>query len=223
MALYPSKAVYQWGTKLPLALIMATLLAAGCKQPAETLPFYNSADFTAEWIAETDARYPTIHTIDPFIFRDQRGNLFGSDSLRNNLYVANFFFTSCPSICPKMTNNLARLQQAFAHEKRLKLVSFSVTPWLDSVAVLKKYGQAHGINPHQWHLLTGNKDQIYKLGRRSFFAEKSLGLKKGEADFLHTEAMLLIDQKARIRGIYNATQEDDLTRISDDIRTLLNE
>ncbi len=189
----------------------------------DRLPFYNSAGFDAEWINETDRNYATIHTIDTFSLKNQLGHTITKDSLEGNIYVANFFFTSCSGICPKMVNNLQYLQDTFAHNNDLRLVSFSVTPWEDSVEILKNYGELHNINPSKWYLLTGSKEEIYTLGRKSYFAEKELGIQKDASEFLHTESMLLIDKKGRIRGIYNATQKTDIIRITADIRTLMKE
>ncbi len=219
MALSQLKVVFQRGIEMVILMIILT----NCQGKKESLPFYNTANFTAEWIEQESTKYKQIHTIKAFAFRDQTGNLYSSDSLKGKIYVANFFFTICPSICPKMTNNLTILQEKFKQEKDFKLISFSVTPWIDSVETLKKYGEKHNINVQQWHLLTGQKEAIYELGRQSFFAEKTLGLSKGTNDFLHTEAMLLIDRNARIRGIYNATNSDEIERITDNINTLLNE
>lgn len=189
----------------------------------ETLPFYNTADFDAEWIDEKDAKYAKIHQIDTFALQNQQGKIITKDSLEGNIYVANFFFSICPSICPKMMGNLQMLQKTFSKNPQIKLVSFSVMPWTDTVPVLKKYGEEHKIDPKKWYLLTGSKDRIYTLARQSYFAEKGLGLQKTKNQFLHTESMLLIDKKGRIRGIYNATQKVDIERISDDINTLLKE
>jgi protein SCO1/2 len=197
------------------------LIIESCNQKSEVLPFYNNADFTAEWILKDDPNYEHIHTIDTFSLHNQLGHLITQDSLAGNIYVANFFFTTCPSICPKMVNNLQLLQDSFAQNKEIKLVSFSVMPWVDSVERLKEYGENHHINPQKWHLLTGNKERIYALGRQSYFAEKRAGLKKDSSDFLHTESMLLIDKKGRIRGVYNATEKTDMERSINDIRTLL--
>lgn len=205
-------------------IISSLLLNCNPKDKREaTLPFYNSADFTAEWISETDANYSKIHTIAPFALHNQLGHLITEDSLNGHIYVANFFFSSCPSICPKMMTHLKTLQETFAKEPYLKLVSFSVMPWVDSVATLKKYGEERNINPAQWHLLTGSKNDIYTLARTSYFAEKGLGQLKNNTEFLHTESMLLIDGKARIRGVYNATQATDIERITEDIKILLKE
>lgn len=228
MAFVPSKAVCQ----LPINKISFGVLAAivillmGCDsklKSTETLPFYNTADFTAEWITPDENCYKTIHTIRSFAMQDQLGHVFTSDSLKGKVYVANFFFTTCPSICPKMVSNLTVLQNSFAHSPAVELVSFSVMPWVDSVGRLNEYGKSHAVNPAKWHLLTGDREKIYALGRTAYFAEKGQGLLKDSTEFLHTESMLLIDKKARIRGIYNATQPDDITRITDDINILLNE
>ena len=189
----------------------------------ETLPFYNTADFDAEWIKRDSPAYANIHTVAAFSLTNQVGHVINNDSLKGTVYVANFFFTSCPNICPKMTTNLQVLQETFAQNSQVKLVSFSVMPWVDSVSRLNEYGVRKHINPAKWSLLTGDKEQIYKLGRKSFFAEKGLGLQKDNTEFLHTESMLLIDKKGRIRGIYNATQLPDVVRVTDDINVLLNE
>lgn len=193
------------------------------KTETESLPFYNTAQFDAEWISKTDARYKDIHTIDTFSLTNQLGHTINNDTLKGKIYVANFFFTSCPGICPKMVSNLQVLQDSLASNTKVKLVSFSVMPWVDTVKKLHEYAKEHDINPNKWYLLTGNKDRIYALGRQSYFAEKTLGLKKDSTEFLHTESMLLIDTKGRIRGIYNATQKTDIERVRDDIAVLMKE
>jgi len=194
-----------------------------CLTKNEVLPFYNTADFTAEWINPGDPKYKNIHTIDTFEMQNQLGHLITKDSLDGYIYMANFFFTTCPGICPKMTSNLQIIQDTFAKNKKLKLVSFTVMPWVDSVDRLKIYGENNNIDPNKWYLLTGNKDRIYKLGRQSYFSERRLGLEKDSSDFLHTESMLLIDKLGRIRGIYNATQIQDIERATADIKLLIDE
>ena len=193
------------------------------EQAQDELPFYNTPEFDAEWISRNEARYAKIHTISSFSLTDQQGHLINKDSLSDHIYVANFFFSICPVVCPKMMKNLQALQNTFATDKQVFLVSFSVMPWVDSVARLHEYGKAHHINPAKWHLLTGRKETIYDLARKSYFAEKGVGLQKNNAEFLHTESMFLIDKKARIRGIYNATQPADIDRITEDIQLLLKE
>lgn len=205
--------------------VFVWVLIAACKggHTDERLPFYNTADFTAQWIGPADKAYSSIHTIDSFAMIDQSGNLYTADSLKGKIYTANFFFTICPSICPKMMYNLKSLQDSFLTNNNVRLVSFSVMPRVDSVKKLAAYGESMSIDPQKWHLLTGNIERINTLGRQSFFAEKKPGLQKNITEFLHTEALLLIDKQARIRGIYNATLASDIIRVANDIRILLSE
>jgi protein SCO1/2 len=205
-------------------LFFLWLLCACKSRPNyERLPFYNTADFTAEWVEPNDKAYASIHRIDHFALQDQSGHLFNSDSLKGKIYTANFFFTACPSICPKMVNNLKTLQDSFRTNNLIQMVSFSVTPQIDSVPRLATYGESMEIDPAKWHLLTGNKGSINTLGRQSFFAEKKEGLLKDSSEFLHTEILLLIDQQARIRGVYKATVAADIAKAISDIKTLLKE
>lgn len=187
------------------------------------LPFYSSEDFTAEWIEPTDPRSARIHRIAPFSLRNQSGELVTNASLHGKVYVANFFFTGCPGICPKMATNLLRIQTAFSTDDDVVLVSHSVMPDKDSEKVLRTYASDHGVLSGKWHLLTGDKESIYTLARRSYFAEKQPGFIKNSSEFLHTENMLLIDRHGRIRGIYNATLPVDADRAIEDIRLLKRE
>lgn len=208
---------------LLLLNISLTLAAFSCQKRAaqETpLPFFNSAQFTPEWIDAKDKAYNQIHTIDQFSLLDQEGNTITNKDLEGSIYVADFFFTICPSICPKMTSNLATIQKAFNPEE-VKLLSFSVMPWADSVSVLRNYAEVRGIDSQQWHLLTGNTEEIYHLARKSFFAEKEIGLSKTSREFLHTENFILVDGKGRIRGVYNGTLPLEMIRLKEDIQTLL--
>jgi len=203
-------------------------IAVACKQTKnktvnETLPFYNTAAFDAEWIEKNDKAYHYIHTIDTFSFLNQNNTLTHSKDLKGKIYTANFFFTTCSSICPKMMNNLKKLQQQVLQDTAIQMVSFTVMPWVDTVKRLKLYADNMGIQTNKWLLLTGNQGKIYQLARQSFFAEKTLGLQKDTSQFLHTESVLLIDKHARIRGIYNSTSSTDIERIMDDIAVLKKE
>lgn len=133
---------------------------------------------------------------------------------------AGFCFTICPGICPKMTSNLSLVQHEFEQGASVRLVSYSVMPWVDSVAVLKDYAELRGVNSEQWNLLTGPKEEIYQLARQSFFAEKEIGIDKSSDGFLHTENFILIDGSGRIRGVYNGTLPLEVKRLISDIRTL---
>jgi protein SCO1/2 len=183
------------------------------------LPYYNTADFTPNWI-ENDDLDDELHTIEKFSFLNQNGEIVTNESLSGKIYVVDFFFTICPSICPKMTSNLARIQKEFQNDEGIQLISFSVMPWVDSVSVIKNYAEIHQINANQWQLLTGDTEEVYTLARQSFFAEKEIGLNRNTDEFLHTENFILIDGEGHIRGVYNGTIGLEMIRLSQDIRTL---
>ncbi len=178
----------------------------------ESLPYYNTQDLTPTWNPRNG------HQIAYFNLKDQTGNKFGSDSLTGKIYIANFFFTTCPSICPKMTRCFKIIQDSIANMQHVEIVSFSVMPWVDSVNKLKVYGEQNNINPTKWHLLTGDKSIIYALGRASFFADNNK--LSDTSSFIHTDKMYLIDNQNRIRGVYNATKVDDIARVLADIKIL---
>ena len=186
------------------------------------MPYYNTPDFTPFWPASADeANQKITHHVADFSFCDQTGAVVTQQTVAGKIQVANFFFTACPSVCPKMTNLLRAVQDTFRHEPRLVLLSFSVTPWLDSVPRLRHYAEAKGIRSSQWHLLTGNRNQLYILARRSYFAEEAIGFTRDSTEFLHTEHVILTDPTRRIRGIYNGTQPQEIDQLIADIRVLL--
>lgn len=207
--------------RISLLIIIAGLF--GCNQPRKeiALPYYSQADFTPRWV---EGDQDTIHRVADFKLLNQEGDTIDNRSLQGKIYVANFFFTICPTICPKMTNNLQRIQEAFPDSDEVLLVSHTVMPWVDSVAVLKEFAMRNQINSHQWHLLTGDKDLIYRLGRQSYFADEGFGKSvTDESDFLHTENVVLVDQNQHIRGVYNGTLPLEMARLIEDIQRLQDE
>jgi protein SCO1/2 len=185
------------------------------------IPFYNEPDFTPHFLSETEADLQITHRIQAFSFYNQDSTLFESKSLQGKVYVANFIFTRCSNICPDMTAQMKRIAKAFQGNPQVALLSFSVTPWIDDVKTLKKFGDKYQISSAQWALLTGPKDAIYRLARKSFFAEESMGYNKDSKEFLHTEHLILVDQKGRIRGIYNGTLPLDADQCVEDMKALL--
>jgi protein SCO1/2 len=190
------------------------LLSCNVFSNNETLPYYNSQDLTPSWNTKNE------HRITKFNLVDQNGKNFGSKSLNDKIYIANFFFTTCPGICPKMTTNMSLLQEAFKNDSIILLLSHSVTPEIDSVAVLKKYAILNKVDSKKWHLLTGSKNEIYALAKQQYFAGDSVGFYQTGNEFLHTENFILVDQKRRIRGVYNGTLLLEIDRIKEDILTL---
>lgn len=208
-----------------IAIIVCTCLlsCSVAKKKAEGLPFYNQPDLSPEWIAADDPGYKTIHTIPAFSFTDQDGNTVTEKTMEGKIYVADFFFTHCGSICPVLTKNMGTLQAFFKANDQVGFLSHTVLPEMDSVPVLKKYASDHGVISGKWHLLTGDREIIYSLARKQYFAGDTVGYYKTGDEFLHTENFLLIDQHRRIRGVYNGTVEFEMERLKEDIGDLLKE
>jgi protein SCO1/2 len=202
-------------------IVILTSLNGCNRNSTSELPYYISPDYTPVWLKNSDAE--NIHKIDDFRFTDQDGKLFSGSELNGKVYVADFFFTSCPGICPAITKNLTKVQNEFINNENVSLVSYSVLPQSDSAAALKNYEKNFSIKNGKWHLLTGNTSEIYSLARRSYFVEKNAGYNSDSTEFLHTENVVLVDKKGRIRGIYNGTIALDMERIINDIKVLLKE
>jgi len=186
----------------------------------ENLPYYNTAEFTPKWYTKKQLDTLKLHKIADFSFIDQDGKKVSSGNVKGKIYVANFFFTICPSICPTMTQNLLVVQQTFKNDADILMLSHSVMPTTDTVDQLKKYANRWKIDSQRWHLLSGEKEKIYELARQSYFAEKEIGLQKDKNEFLHTENAFLIDKNGYIRGVYNATLALDVENLVKDIKVL---
>ncbi len=189
----------------------------------QNLPYYNGPDFTPVWFNGATQVPGNFHSIPSFSFIDQDGDSITEKNIAGKIYVADFFFTACPGICPKLTKNLKIVQDTFQNDPEIILLSHSVTPLNDVPEVLKKYAGNYGVMDNKWFLLTGNKDSIYSIARNGYFADEDLGMKKDTSDFLHTENMLLIDKHRRIRGIYKGTSPAEMQNIINDIRLLKEE
>lgn len=188
----------------------------------EQLPYYNEASFTPKWFPEGNVP-AGFHQIPDFNLINQEGDHVSQKTLAGKIYIADFFFTSCPGICPKMTESMSLLQEEFSDDSSVFLLSHSVTPLKDSVSVLSSYADLHGVDADKWYLLTGNRHEIYELGRKAYFIEEDLGITKSEEDFLHTENFVLIDKNRRIRGIYNSLNLISMKQLIADVRTLMEE
>lgn len=189
----------------------------------DRLPFYNDATFNTHWIAAGDKKLESFHSIAPFQLFNQDGDTVTNETFDGKIYVTDFFFATCTGICPKMTNNMLLLQKEFLNDNDVLLLSHSVIPDEDSVTALQQYAKQKGIDSKTWHLVTGPKKEIYKLGRQDYFVEEDLGLDKDEDDFLHTENFVLIDKKRHIRGIYNGLNKTSVRQLITDIHTLKQE
>ena len=186
----------------------------------DTLPYYNDAMFTPVWLESESEELKNFHKIPAFDLVNQNGETVTQNTFADTFYVADFIFTSCPGICPQMTENMTVLQETFKTDPEVMLLSHSVTPKLDAVPVLKSYAEIKGVIDSKWHIVTGDRKQIYNLGRNYYFAEQDLGLTKEADDFLHTENFVLIDKNKHIRGIYNGLNTQAIEQLIADIKTL---
>lgn len=186
----------------------------------DQLPYYNEASFTPNWFDSVESIPENFHQIPAFNLYNQFGENITEQSVEGKVLVVDFFFTSCPGICPKMTANLAVVQEAFLSDDKIRLLSHSVTPEFDDVEILKEYADKKGIVGEKWHLLTGDRDHIYDLGRNQYFIEEDQGLKKDPEDFIHTENFVLVDEHRYIRGIYNGLNKTSVSQLIADIKAL---
>ncbi|MFQ3238970.1 MAG: protein SCO1/2 [Olleya marilimosa] len=209
------------------SLLFLVVLLCNCKGKTEVkssrvnaLPYYSDASFTPHWLEGKTTDLESFHKIPEFTLTNQDGQQITQKTFENKIYVTDFFFTSCPGICPKMTENMSVLQDAFKNDDQVLLLSHSVTPVKDSVSILKHYAEGKGVITNKWHLVTGDRKQIYDLGRQAYFVEEDLGNKKTDDDFLHTENFVLIDKNKHIRGIYNGLNKTAVQQLIADIKTL---
>lgn len=191
-------------------------------KPQKTLPIYNPADVNPELVDSTVQYKSKYHTIADFSFVNQNGDTITQKNYEGKIYVADFFFTTCGSICPKMSTNLVDVQKAVLNNPKVMLLSHTVFPEVDSVSVLKEYAIKYGVVDSKWNLVTGDKKDIYTMARKSYLAVK-LGKPDQLYDMVHTENFVLVDQKRRVRGFYDGTDKEDIKRLLDDIDFLCKE
>ena len=204
-----------------LALTSIAILALfyDALKPKEKLTIYQPSMVNYELVDSTLQHKKKFHKIAPFSLTNQNGLTVTEKDYMNKIYVADFFFTTCPSICPKMTANMVLIQENIKTDNQVLLLSFSVTPEIDSVQQLKSYAIEKGVIDSKWNLLTGNKKEIYELARKSYLAVKTDG-DGGEHDMIHTENFILVDPEKRIRGFYDGTDVNAMDELLSDIKVL---
>lgn len=191
-------------------------------KPQKTLPIFNPADVNPELVDSTVQYKSKYHTISDFKFVNQNGDTITQKNYEGKIYVADFFFTTCGSICPKMTTNLEDVQKAILNNPKVMLLSHTVFPEVDSIPVLKAYAIKHNVVDSKWNLVTGDKKEIYTMARKSYLAVK-LGRPDQLYDMVHTENFVLVDQKRRVRGFYDGTNKEEIKRLLEDINFLCQE
>lgn len=187
-------------------------------QPKKMLPVYSPSMVNPELVDSTIQYKKKYHTIADFSLTNQNGKIVSQADYADKVYIADFFFTTCPTICPIMTKNMVDIQNRTQNDDVL-LLSHSVTPVIDSVAQLKKYALEKGVDDSKWNLVTGDKKQIYELARKSYLAVKTDG-DGGPFDMIHTENFILVDKQKRIRGFYDGTNTEEIERLLQDFKVL---
>ena len=191
-------------------------------KPKKVLPIYQPSMVNYELVDSTLQHVKKYHKIAPFSFENQNGKTITQDDYEGKIYIADFFFTTCPTICPKMTANMGSIQEKILNDSSVMLLSYSVTPKIDSVPRLKKYAIEKGVNDEKWNLLTGNKKEIYTMARKSYLVVKEDG-DGGPYDMIHTENFILVDPKKRIRGFYDGTDTLAMRELLIDLEILKDE
>lgn len=188
----------------------------------QPLPIYQPAMVSTELVDSTIQYQKKYHKIADFTLVNQNGRTITQKDYKDKIYIADFFFTTCQTICPIMTDHMVNIQKKIINDNDVMLLSHSVTPDIDSVAQLKRYALKKGVNDKKWNLVTGDKKEIYRLARKSYLAVKDNG-DGGPFDMVHTENFMLIDKKRQIRGFYDGTNEEDIDRLLNDLEILKKE
>ncbi|MCC8359647.1 SCO family protein [Salinimicrobium sediminilitoris] len=204
-----------------LSAIIITIIYNILK-PQERLPVFQPNMVNNELVDSTMQEVRKYHTIKDFKLYNQNGDTITQDFYKDKIYVADFFFTTCQTICPIMTDHMLQIQEKLKDDEDILLLSHTVIPNHDSVPVLRKYADEKGVNDEKWNLVTGDKKEIYELARKSYLAAKSDG-DGGAFDMIHTENFVLVDREKRIRGFYDGTDPEAIEELMQDIEILKKE
>lgn len=211
-----NKGSYYWLLLLiPLVFVVWFFISKNEKEPLRTLPYFGKK----REMSKGDTSY---HTVKPFCFLNQYNEKVTEADLKNKIYVADFFFTTCQSICPIMSTELERVYKEFANNPSVMILSHTVDPETDSVNVMMNYSKLHGVKDKRWLFLTGEKKHLYELAREGYLlnAEEGDG---GAEDFIHTQNFALVDKERHLRGFYDGTDSVEVSRLITDIKILLEE
>ena len=221
MSIKGSFSNYKWiGLAIIVWGVISVSLFYSILKPVERLPIYQPASVNSELVDTTIVHKINYHKISDFSLTNQNGETVTQSKYDNKIYVADFFFTTCQSICPIMTKNMKDIQDKLIKDSEVLLLSHTVFPEIDSVEVLKKYAVENQVIDSKWDLVTGDKKEIYDLARKSYLAAKDNSF--GEYEMIHTENFVLIDKKKQIRGFYDGTNKEEIDRLYKDIKILKN-
>ena len=219
MKLFRKKDLLVYSGGLVFALISVSIFYWILK-PQKTLPIFQPATVNLKLVDSSIQYVSKYHKISDFSLINQNGDTITEKFYKGKIYVADFFFTTCQDICPIMTRNMHVLQEKLKNDGEILLLSHTVMPEVDNVEALKKYSIDYNVNDNQWNLVTGDKEQIYNLARKSYLAAEDVEFKK--YDLIHTENFVLIDKESQIRGFYDGTKIDEINLLLDDLKILKN-
>jgi protein SCO1/2 len=201
--------------RIPLSkIVFVFLVVLGCQQEKK-LPFLGPKEVGKQG----DTLY---HKIPDFKFLNQDSLWVSQKDMAGKIYVADFFFTTCPTICPTMKTQLLRIFDKFAEDDRVRILSHTIDPEYDGVRVQKDYAKKLNITSPRWNLVTGKKSDIYRLGEKSYMVTAQEDANE-EGGFVHSGAFILVDQNRHVRGIYDGTKEEDVNHLIEDMTLLLKE
>ncbi len=206
-------------------LILSAIIVTAIYQilkPTPKLAVFQPNMVNAELVDSTKQHIKKYHTISDFALLNQNGDTITQKDYENKIYIADFFFTTCPTICPIMTDNMIKLQEILKDQDDVLLLSHTVTPEIDSVSVLKAYAEKKGVNDAKWNMVTGDKEQIYDLARKSYLVAKYEPF-DDVYDMIHTENFVLVDAQRRIRGFYDGTNWEEMEKLLKDLAILQSE
>lgn len=198
------------------ALLTSSILITACSLTKEEKPLPIFGHRTVEG---TDTIY---HTIAPFQFVDQDSSIITNETFKGKIYIADFFFTSCRTICPIMKTQMLRVYDSLQNDPDVLILSHTIDPEYDTVALLRDFAQRLGVESSKWHFVTGVQDSIYKIAQTSYFAT-ALADDNEPDGFIHSGAFLLIDKQQRIRGKYDGTKEEEVNKLIQDVKRLKKE
>lgn len=211
-----SKGNYYWLLLIvPAVFIGWYFLNKHEQKPLRTLPYFGQKNS----MKDGDTAY---HTVKPFCFTNQYGEKVTEETVKGKIYVTDFFFTTCQSICPIMSTELERVYKQFSFRDDVLILSHTVSPEEDSVNVMMDYAKLHGVKDKKWLFLTGDKKHLYDMARTSYLlnAEEGNG---DEDDFIHTQNFALVDKERHLRGFYDGTDSLDVSRLITDLKLLIEE
>lgn len=195
-------------------------------QDQKKLPVIQPRDVNSEMVDPELVNQGIGHRINEFSFTNQNGETITLEDVKGKIFVAEYFFTTCQTICPIMTEEMMRVQKRFKGNDEIKILSFTVDPEVDDVEIMSAYAKKHNAVDGQWHFLTGDKKDLYRLARNSFFVLKpaeATNLGDAGSDFIHTNNFVLVDKELRIRGYYDGTSSEEIDILMEDIELLINE